>query len=232
VERFIIDKTSCTVGFQEYVGINLLRPITDETLRRRRLYPRVAVNDGNPHDIRKIITHNSSLRVNFGWSFESSDHYNKIMNECIKEVVPKFNEHTGYMMSDMTCAWLGFIPHNSYDVEVYKDLSTYSLILFNNEMIDFQLSVVKFLANHLTYRQHALLRDDQYRFNFFKAFRKDRENLSEAYRFYMNAIKDISAINAISRDLLEEQIGCHFLHAPDLFFELVNFSILKGELYD
>ena len=220
----------CIVSFQENVRINLRKPIVDQ-LQRRRLFHRDGREKGNPVELKKIIERNSSLRVNFGWAFESSYHYQIIMNGVAEEVTPLFNEHAGLMTTDGTCSWLGFVPHNVYDREVYEDLSVYSLILFNNDIIDFQTKVVEYVCNHKIFKQHAITRDDQYRFSSFKELRRDRDALEDAYHYYMDAVHEISLINAISRDMLEEQIGCHFLYHPDLFFELLEFSILKGEIY-
>lgn len=232
MDRFIIDINHCSLGFQEYARINLLTPISETSLRRRRLYPRNSRNNGNPEELRKIINHNSSLRVDFGWSFESEYCYKTIMNECLNEVIPQYNEHAGIMMTDLSCSWLGFVPHNSYDRELYNDFNPYELILFNNEIIQFQMAVIKFISNHLIFRQHAIMRDHHLRFNFFKSFRKDRDGLVDSYHFYMKAVRDISLLSTISRDIVEEQIGCHFLYNTDLFFELLEFSILKGEIHE
>lgn len=219
-----------TIGFHEYVRLNLLKPI-EEQLRRRRLFFRQGnPNDGNPNTLKKIIEENASLKIDFGWSFESEHHYRMVMNDCISAVTPNFNEHVGNMTTDGTCSWVGFVPHNVYDKEVYKELSTYGLIIFNNEIIDFQIKVAEFVTSHHIFRQHAFMRDDWYRFATMKAIRKDRAALAEAYRYYMDAVHEISLVNTISRDLLEEQIGCHYLYHPDLFFELLEFSILKGEV--
>jgi len=220
----------CTTGFQEHVSLSLLKPVASQ-LRRRRLYHRSGREKGDPEAIKKIIETNASLRVNFGWAFESSHHYNIIMDGVIKEIVPLYNEHAGLMTTDGTCCWIGFVPHNSYDREVYKDMPVHELIEFNNNIIDFQIKVVEFISNHLIFRQHAMMRDHYYRFSFFKEIRKDREALADAYHYYMNAVHETCLINCILRDSVEEQIGCHYLNHPDLFFELLEFSILKGVIY-
>ncbi len=220
----------CIIGFQEHVKLNLQKPVADQ-LRRRKLFHRGGTAAGNPTEIKKIIEHNASLRVDFGWSFESSYHYQIIMNGVVDKIVPCYSEHAGLMTTDGTCSWLGFVPHNAYDREVYNDLNIHSLIEFNNDIIDFQTKVVEFVCDHQIFKQHAIMRADYYRFSYFKNIRKDRDLLAEAYRYYMNAIHEVCLINAIPREILEEQIGCHFLYHPDLFFELLEFSILKGEIY-
>lgn len=229
VKRFTITFDPCITGYHEYVRINPLKPAADQ-LRRRKLFFRKNPHDGNADELRKIIESNASLRVDFGWSFESDVHYQIIMDECIEKIAPNFNENVGSMMSDMTCGWIGFVPHNSYDKELYKDMSVYSLILYNNEIIEFQTQVVDFIINHHIFRQTAIIRDEWYRFSYFKSARKDRDALARAYHEYMNAIHDICLLSTIPRDILEGHIGCHYLYEPDLFFELLEFSILKGEI--
>lgn len=106
------------------------------------------------------------------------------------------------------------------------------LIAFNNELINFQIDVVKFITQHKIFRQHSLLRDAMYKYNYFKKCRKDPDALADAYHYYIEAIHDGCMLTAISRDLLEMEIGCHFLHHPDLFFQLLDFSILQGSVYE
>jgi len=231
MDRFVITNETCNIGFQEHVTLNILKPIYDQ-LGRRTLAHRNGGNKGNAEEIKKIIEKNSSLYVGFGWSFESSHFYNIIMNDCIREVIPNFNEHAGQMISDTRCSWLGFVPHNTFEKSAYENLNIPELILFNNELVNFQHDVIRFIAQHIIYRQHALLRDDRYRFAIFKAVRKDRIALADAYYYYMRAVHDVGLINALPRELLEEHIGSHFLHHPDLYFELLEFSILKGEVYE
>jgi hypothetical protein len=51
---------------------------------------------------------------------------------------------------------------------------------------------------------------------------------SPSYRLHVKS----TGINSIPRSFVEEFIGCHFLHHPDTFFELVEFFMLKGNIYD
>ena len=232
VEYFTILTDQCTIGFQDHANINPLLPI-DKQLNRRRLYFRTNPEAMSDHRIlKKVIENNASLRINFGWSFESEYHFKKLMAECIEEIAPRFNCNVGILISDLRCDWLGFVPHNVFDKEAYVDLSTWGLILFNNEIIDFQINVVEYIIGHEIYKEHSMLRDDTYRFECFKRVRKDREALVDAYHYYMKSIKGVCAIKSIPRDYLEEQIGCHFLYNPDLFFELLEFSKLKGEIHE
>jgi hypothetical protein len=231
VKNFTLSTDQYTTGFQEHARIDLHRPIEDQ-LNRRRLYHRRGTEEGKAENIKQIIEHNASLRVDFGWSFESETHYKMIMDDCLKVVLPKYNINVGRLVSDLRCSWLGFEPHNMYDKDEYRDFSVYSLIIYNNEIIDFQIDIVKAMCHHEIYRQHALIRDEWYRFGVFKAARKDRAALAEWYQFYMNSIHSVTELKAIPRSIVEENIGTHFLHHPDLFFEMLEFSILKGEVYE
>jgi hypothetical protein len=229
MERFIITTETCTMGFQEHVTINLLQPIYKQL--NRHVIGFTNTKD-SIHDILNIIEENSSLRVDFGWSFESSFFYKTIMDDCIKQIIPNFIDSIGCMTSDMRCSWLGFVPYNTFERAAYENLNMYELILFNNEIVDFQYNVVKFVTEHILYRQHALLRNNRYRFAVFKEVRKDPIALADKYHYYMKAINEVGLINSLPRELLEEHIGSHFLYYPDLYFELLEFSLLKGEVYE
>jgi hypothetical protein len=229
VKYFNLSIDMYTTGFQEHAKIDLFKPIEPQ-LRRQRLNPSFMTLTSE--EIKQIIEYNASLRFDFGWSFEHSGHLETIMAECVKEIASKYAPNIARMVSDMRCSWLGFEPHNMYDKDAYKDLNVYGLVYLNNELIDFQVEVVKIVSNHPIYRQHAFVRDDWYRFESFKAVRKDRELLEEKFHYYMTSIKEISCILSLPRDILESCIGMHFLYHPDLFFELLEFSILKGDVYE
>ena len=231
VERFVITDETCTVGFQEHATLNLFKPI-EEQLGRRRLIHRSTREKGNSQLLKKIIDTNSSLRISFGWSFESAYHYRTMMNECIEVVAPRYNIFTGTMVSDAKCSWLGFLPFNTFDKIVYEDMNLYSLVLYNNELIDFQIDVVKFISEHKIFKQHSFLRNSDYRFDYLKAMRHRPDELSEAFHYYLESIEDTVGIRTIPRQHIEEQIGCHYLHHPEIFFELLEFYKLKGQIYE
>ena len=122
------------------------------------------------------------------------------------------------------------MPYNSFEKYDIEQLSVYGLILFNNELINFQTDVVKFISQHKTYLQHAISRDKQYRYDMFRASRDNPAELEDAFHYYMAAIRDTTGISYITRRYIEETIGSHFLRNPDLFFELLDFYALKGQL--
>lgn len=229
MQKFQISTEPCTFGFKENILIDLTKPIKHQ-LQRRRILIREGEDKGKPRSLKRIIVDNAALRIDFGWCFEISDFFETIMEECEDKVVPYFHVGTNNMISDMRCNWLGFVPYNIFEKELYENLTVDGLIVFNNELIDYQIAVVEFITSHKLYIQHAMLRDDKYRFEFFKNIRKDPELLADAYVYYMEAMHDVGLLPVLPRNILEEQIGCHFLYHPDLFFELLEFSVLKGEI--
>ena len=158
--------------------------------------------------------------------------FETIMAECVERISPKYNIGVSNLTSDMRCSWLGFLPANIFERTAYEDLSIYGMVILNNELVAFQEEVVEYVSTHKIYRQHAFTRDDRYRFNYLKSIRKDEIALTDAFNQYINAIKDTIQLQQIPRDIIEEDIGCHFLHHPDLFFELLSITKLKGELYE
>lgn len=229
MERFVLSSESCIIGFHEHVALDLMKPISQQ-LNRHRLYHRGSGDLGDERAIKKIIEENASLRIAFGWSFESTTMFETVMKDCVREVIPKYNTSAGNMCSDTRCDWLGFMPFDVFEREVYRYLSIYDLILFNNELVDFQEEVIKFISNHKIFKQHAIVRGEQYRFDLFKASRKDSVALSDLFSYYVDAVKETSLVGGIPRDIVEQDIGCHYLYHPEVFFELLEFSILRGDI--
>lgn len=232
MEKFTISEDSCPIGFHEHITLSLLKPVRDQLRRQYLSSLGIESKSWKSSFIKKIIEQNSSLRIAFGWSFESVHVYKVMMQECIEEVAPKYNVLTGNMMTDGRCDWLGFIPFNTFEKAEYEGMSSYSLILFNNELIQFQTDVVEFILRHKTFLQHSLMRNDDYRFNYFKARRKDPVALGDAFNYYLECVEGTCGMDTQPRRLVEEYIGCHYLHHPDLFFELMNFYKLKGNIYE
>jgi hypothetical protein len=227
--QFTISDETSTFGFHSHVNLDPLRSVPNQ-LSRRTLHHRRSEDKGDPVKLQKIIQENSSLRIDFGWSFESPIMFETIMGECIEKIAPKYNIGVSNLVSDGRCSWLGFLPANIFERVVYEDLSTYGLVIFNNEVVGFQEEVVEYVINHKIYKQHSLTRNDRYRFEYLKSIRQDKNALEDVYWQYINAIKDTVQIHCIPRDIIEEDLGCHFLYHPDLFFELIAFTKLKGEL--
>ena len=231
MERFVITDGTCTIGFYEHTILNPFKPIEEQLLRRRMIH-RSSRDKGNPQLLKKIIDNNSSLHISFGWSFESAAQYNTMMADCIEEVAPRYNIFTGTMVSDARCSWLGFLPFNTFDKAIYDGMDLYSLIIYNNELIDFQIDIIKFISQNKIFKQLSFLRNSHYRFDHLKSIRNNPSDLYDIFHYYIDSIYDTTGINTIPRQHIEEQIGCHYLHHPDVFFELLEFYKLKGVIYE
>jgi hypothetical protein len=231
MNRFSISPEPCPVGFHEHISLN---PTAGAALQmnRRRLLHRSGYDKGNVSEIKKIIEQNASLRIGFCWSFETMSHLKEIIIEGLEQIAPKYNEHTGNLITDMRCDWIGFVPFNIFDKAILDDMSIYSLIIFNNELVDFQVELIDFILKHPCYRHHAFLHDRDYRYGMLKAIRHDPVALAEAYIYYMDAVVAVNGLRSIPTLFPEETIGCHYLHHPEVFFELTEFYILKGMLYN
>jgi len=228
---FTITQETCKFGFHDHITLDPALSIPEQ-LNRKKLYYRRPSDTGNPLKIQKIIEENSSLRIDFGWSFEASAMFETIINECIEKITPKYNIGVNHMTSDARCSWIGFMPANTFEKKMYEELSLYGMIIFNNELTSYQEEVVEYIVSHKIYKQHSLTRDNRYRFNYMKSIRKNEDALVDAYWQYIEAIKDTIQLKQIPRDIIEEDLGCHFLYYPTLFFELISLTKLKGELYE
>lgn len=229
--QFEITNESCSIGFHKHIKLDITKPI-DLQLNRHRLVSRAGIGQGDIVKLKSIIEQNSSLRVAFGWSFESAAQYEEMMDECINIVMTKYNGLTCPMASDLRSDWLGFMPFNVFEKMLYEHLDVHDLIIFNNKLIDFQIEVTKFISTHKCFLQHSLLRNATYRFNYYKLLNKNPDELSEAFHYYIDSIKDIVGITTIPRRHIEIDIGCHYLYHPEIFFELLEFYKLKGVIYE
>lgn len=223
----ILDET-CSTGFYQHVLVNISKAIPSQ-LRRRIITVQDVCNSISIIEVQRIIIENSSLRIAFGWSFESSAQYEEVVNECLSGL-----NHSLYggIVSDLRADWIGFLPFNTFESEAYNHLGLNSLVLFNNNLVNFQIYLIERITKHKLFLQHSFLRNNDYRFQYFKAIRHDPVKLEDAFRFYVNAVKDTIQITEISRNELENQIGCHYLNHPDIFFELLEIFKLKGIVYE
>lgn len=229
--RFEITQETSTVGFNTHVLLDATKPAEDQ-LHRKKLIMRSGAERGDPSAIKNIIQNNSSLRLGFGWSFESERQLSDMMNECLYELCDQFNSSMPRLVSDMRGDWVGFLPYNSFEQYEIEQLSTYGMIIFNNELVNFQIDVARFILQHKSYQQHTFLRNKKYRYEYLKSIRKSPEDLDDAFHYYMSAIKDTTGLEKVPRSYVEETIGVHFLYYPELFFELIDFYTLKGSIYE
>lgn len=231
MKRFTLLTYPCTTGFQENVTLDLNKPIEAQLHRRRINLPPI-IDRSLSRELIKIIEWNSSLRIGFGWSFESTSVFRNLMEECEQKVKPAFIGNIVEIISDDRCDWLGFMPFNTFDYEYYRDLCPEDLVYFNNSLVDYQVNVMKFISSHTSYMYHAMVRDSTYRFRYFKSKRKNPVDLLEAFQYYVEALVSTTGLGSVSRDIVEDTIGCHYLYHPDVFFEILEFYKLKGVVYE
>jgi hypothetical protein len=218
----------CKISFEHQVIIDATKPI-EEQLHRRVVTFCPYLDKESIDSLKKVIAWNSSLSIEFGWSFNSVDDLQTILKDC-RDAVPVPVYNLIRLTSDLRKSWVGFVP---FDYEFLKDLCVEDLVYLNNVLIKYQTDVVKFIINHRLYKINLLVSNNNYRFTYFKAMRNDPIALSESFQYYMEGIEDVLGItSSISRDIVEEMIGCHFLYHPDLFFELLQFYILKGQIHE
>ena len=126
---------SKAIGFQEHYTMNPVKSIKD-TLQRRVLHHRAdRESESNRAELKKIIDTTASLRVGFGWSFEDISTFTQLINKCMAESASNFNIGLNGLVSDLSGDWIGFRPYNVFERAIFEDLSTYGLIIFNNELI-------------------------------------------------------------------------------------------------
>ncbi len=230
---FTVTTETSPIGFQEHVILNTTDPI-EAQLHRRSVTHHSSMSMLAYRDvIKNVINWNSSLRVGFGWSFETEEDLRVILQECRDKIKPPFAGNLVSLTTDLRCDWIGFVPFNAFDRMFYDDLCLEDLVYFNNALIKYQTDVIKFITEHRRYRVQLMIRDENYRFAYFKCNRKDPVALSECFQYYMEAVADAIVVSAsIPRDLVERMVGCHFLYHPDLFFELLQFYKLKGQIHE
>jgi hypothetical protein len=229
---FTVTTETSKIGFQQHVTLDVGKPI-EEQLHRRVLKFQPHLGVDAVCDIKKIIEWNSSLRIGFGWSFETMGDLDAILQDCQETIKPPFTSNLVALITDLRCDWIGFVPFDIFDREFFEDLCVEDLIYFNNALIKYQTDVIRFISEHRRYQVHLITRDEHYRFEYFKSNRKDPIALSACFQYYMEAVADAIGVTApVPRDLVEEMVGCHFLYHPDLFFELLQFYKLKGQIHE
>jgi hypothetical protein len=177
--------------------------------------------------VETIIAH-ASLKIDFGWSFESSDQLSSIMNECIEHFEGMRSQYYFDVISDFRGNWIGFIPFGTIDTT----LGVEQLIQYNNGLINFQTAIVKFIVSHTCFQQHAVLRDDNYRYEYLKKLRHNPDDLSDFFHYYIDAIYSTTGINMVFRKHLDIQISCHYLYYPEIYFELLTLYTLRGIIFE
>lgn len=222
---------TCSTGFQTHVNLNPLAEVEPQ-LERRALYRRSSPEQGLSSALKGFIDKNSSLRVGFGWSFESTHVMKAMIDECLQKLEPTYGNLQCNLVTDMRGDWFAFMPYNTFEKAIFENLDNYGLIAFNNHLCNFQVEMVKSIRAHKTYQQHLILKDTNYRYDLFRNARKNPAALTELFHNVIDSLEGTLGIITYPRQIIEEMVGCHFLYHPDTFFELLEFYTLKGMIYE
>lgn len=225
--RFTITNTPCITGFNNHVTLDASKPIETQLTHQLITYNDI-INGLTVQQAKDRINWNSSYRVSFGWAFESATLLSETVNDALSHVLPMYNSFLGYITSDQCGNWIGFLPFNAFEREAFDNLSLYELAMFNNNLIEYQAGIVKQIVNNKCFQQHALLRDADYRYSYCKKFHHSPDNLENLYHYYVNALSDTLGVALVTERKIYEDIGCHYLHYPAVFFECLMFYKLKG----
>jgi hypothetical protein len=122
------------------------------------------------------------------------------------------------------------MPYNIFERSVYENLSTEDLINFNNNICNFQIDIVQSILDNANYKHHLLIKDKNYRYDFFKLKRKNKEDLIDGFHYLLESLNELYPYDTYPIQFIEELIGSHFLYYPDTFFELIDFYTLKGKI--
>lgn len=229
--KFTVMSESCTSGFQIHVTLNPLADIGPQ-IERRKLFTRLAPDQGAPSALKNVIDKNSSLRIAFGWSFESTDAMKAMMDECLESLNDEYGNLCCNLVTDLRGDWFAFMPYNTFEKVIYENLDSHRLITFNNRLCDFQADMIETIRSHKCYRQHLILKDTNYRYDIFRNARKNPADLIELFHNVIESLEGTLGVNKYPRQIIEEMVGCHFLYHPDTFFELLEFYTLKGMIYE
>lgn len=229
--KFTIMSDTCTTGFQVYVNLNPLAEVGPQ-LERKLLYRRSAPDQGLSAALKSIIVRNSSLRVGFGWSFESINVMKIMIEDCLCMLEPTYGNLFCNLVTDMRGDWIAFMPYNTFERSIFENLDDYELITFNNHLCTFQIEMIKLIRSHKIYQQHLILKDTNYRYDLFRNARRNPDALTELFHNVIKSLEDTLGIIIYPRQIIEEMIGCHFLYHPEIFLELLEFYTLKGMIYE
>jgi hypothetical protein len=222
---------TCTAGFRIHVNLNPLVEV-DPQLERRTLYQRSTTDQGLSSSLKSFIDNNSSLRIGFGWSFESINVMKAMIDECLQSLESSYGDLQCNLVTDMRGDWFAFMPYNTFERVIFEKLDNYELIAFNNHLCNFQIDMVKAVRGHKIYQQHLILKDTDYRYDLFKNARKNPDALSELFHTVIESLEGTLGVVTYPRQIIEEMVGCHFLYHPDTFFEILEFYKLKGMIYE
>lgn len=220
------------IDFRTFVGIDLREPVDYDMIFKGKIIIEFHDDLYNTSDIQilDILYKNSGLHIGFSWELHDTQLISTIVDDCIQQINNEGLYTIQDIITDNRGDWMGFIPLDLEHTIRHKISTVGHAIRVNNQTIEFQKLFIEKLYHHPLVKQSALLYDSDYRFWYFKKCRGDRTKLSDAFRLYLDSVINILDMTCVNKDSVEMDIGCHFLHDPELFNELVNFSKLKGEI--
>lgn len=222
-----------SIDFKTFVSVDLRTTInTEQLIERRTLGVFLDLYETGDSALLRVLHQNSGLHVGFDWSFENTDLLNRVVEDCVNAVTLSGLILMQEIVTDFRADWIGFMPIDMEHTMRYSVYTVGEAISMNHNIVRFQYEFLQNLYKHPLAQQNCLLNDRDYRYWYFKQRTGNTDQLIEAYHYYMQGIHTILGISRISRDIVNMDIGCHYLSNPELFEELLNFSKLKGEIDD
>lgn len=230
MEQFILIDQARPLDYSTLVRIlNVDSGIDSDSLYRTILFHTQDPGRALRQQLLHTIQHNSSLRVQWPIQFESWTLYQAVVQAAVEQ--QGAGGVAQVMVTDSELDWLGFTGHDMFDLDRINCYNHRQLIDFNNSMVNSQVSMVRAICSHKLFVQHLLLKDPDYRYRYFLERRNSRAELSQAYFFYIDSVKNIQQAQSVAQQQIEQEIGCHFISAAELYFELLSFSRLTGTVY-
>jgi hypothetical protein len=219
-------KTVITYDYRQPVGLQL---------HRRRVHHNLYLSDEQAPELLEIACNNSSLMIDLGYAAFKEAAVQTELTQIIKEVDHHGIGLTVPVTTNSDCTFLTF---HELDMHTMADLNCSrieDLTLFNNRLIDYQTSLIERVVQQPVFTRNLLVYNSDYRFGVFKAARECPDQLSELFQTYIDCLLEARVPMApltavVPMWMVEQEIGCHFLGKPGLFYELVGFNVLKGNI--
>ena len=210
-------------SFNRFYKIDILRNVKDT-------FPQHIVTGDTKQELIENIRKASSLYVEIGWSFESAEDMTDIFTDCQIDCMSKFGSHLGDIVTDNRCSWFGFVPLDPITSNWLTLFTISELNYYYNCMVAYQTAVIEYIQGHQKFFKYALTRDDDFRFAYMKAQRNHTDQLIDTFWLYVNAKIEINKIPYVFRDIVEIQIGCHYMKCGTEFIQQLEILQLKGML--
>lgn len=210
--------------FCRYHSINLLK------IAKFDWHPILHHNNLNTkEDLVRSIRQFSGLYIDFGWAFETPDDIELIFNDFLDNYY-KSKYDFGDIFTDHRCSWFGFEPLWPINTSYLDDMSLEELNTYQEQLVDYQIDVITHVQNHPLIFKYFLTRDSEFRFDYLKSKRENIDELTNGFWEYVTASMEISRFPYVFKDILEKEIGCHFIDHSSIYHELLLVLKLKGQI--